>query len=96
MRQKSHVWNRLRRSWSAPIDPVSAGWVEPAGQKLGRGETAWLCCLAGVFALIAVVLFRAVAPGSMTTDTFFQLDQALGTEPFNDWHPVIMSVICDG
>lgn len=29
----------------------------------------------------------------MTTDTFFQLDQALGIEPFNDWHPVIMSVI---
>ncbi len=29
----------------------------------------------------------------MTTDTFFQLDQALGREPFNDWHPVVMSLV---
>lgn len=42
------------------------------------------------------MLSAAVAPGGMTTDSIFQLRQAQGTEPFNDWHPVVMSLVWRG
>lgn len=41
--------------------------------------------------LLAVLLYQAMSPGGMSTDTFFQLAQATGQIPYNDWHPVSMT-----
>ncbi|WP_147233286.1 MULTISPECIES: hypothetical protein [Brevibacterium] len=51
-------------------------------------------CLVGLLA--ALYLIRATAPGLLTYDSWFQLQQAVGEEPFNDWHPVIMSLVWRG
>lgn len=38
----------------------------------------------------------AFAPGYMSTDTLFQLSQALGKTELNDWHPPVMSLLWRG
>lgn len=44
-----------------------------------------------VATLLALALYVAMNPGGMTTDTFFQLEQAQRHIPYNDWHPVAMT-----
>lgn len=51
---------------------------------LMSAAVAALCC-AGT-----VVTF---SPGYMSYDTLYQLKQALGSEPLNDWHPPAMSLL---
>lgn len=58
-----------------------------------RGQWVWLGCVAAIAGVLAAVLAVAVYPGGMTKDSYFQLAQARGSVPFNDWHPVVMSVI---
>lgn len=42
-------------------------------------------------ALLAWLLYAAMAPGGFTKDTAFQLGQAQRTAPLNDWHPIAMT-----
>lgn len=76
--------------FGADVSPQLQVW------KLGSREM-WSLVLSGVAGLlVALYLIRATAPGLVTYDSSFQLDQALGMEPFNDWHPVIMSLVWRG
>lgn len=78
MSRQTDLWNGLR--------PIA---VDPLNRRLKISlGVVWV-----IATVLSLLIFRAVAPGAMTTDTFFQLDQALGREPFNDWHPVVMSVV---
>lgn len=48
----------------------------------------------GVVAVLsAAFTMRAYSPGGYHSDGLFQLAQALGEEPWNDWHPIVMSVL---
>lgn len=53
--------------------------------------------LLGLVAVVglAVTVF-IFAPGYMSYDTTYQLEQALGTVPLSDWHPPVMSLMWRG
>lgn len=65
--------------------------VSPRSMPRSHWWAWWLSVFVGLLA--ALYLVRATAPGLLTYDSLFQLDQALGTEPYNDWHPVVMSLV---
>ena len=46
-----------------------------------------------VATILAYALYVAMNPGGMNNDTYFHLDQAERRVPFNDWHPVILTLI---
>lgn len=76
-------------AWLAGLSP------EPWPALGGRAR--WLLFGYAVAAIVlGLLLFRAMAPGGITYDTRFQLQQALGEVPFNDWHPVIMAGMWKG
>ena len=52
----------------------------------------WILAAAAVIgALLARLLYGAMAPGGFSKDTVFQLDQAQRAIPLNDWHPIAMT-----
>ncbi|WP_309131558.1 hypothetical protein [Brevibacterium sp.] len=81
---------RVLSSFGANVSPLL-----PV-RKLGSREKWAFALSSAVGLLVALYLIRATAPGLLTNDSSFQLAQALGQEPFNDWHPVIMSVVWSG
>ena len=53
---------------------------------LNRRHRLILAASAVIGALLAWLLYAAMAPGGFTADTVFQLEQAQRTAPLNDWH----------
>lgn len=87
---------RLRVRVRVALAPLweSAGPI--AAAPLSGAHRAWLAALAALAGGLCLVLYAAVAPGGMTKDSTFQLAQAQGRVPFNDWHPVGMSLVWRG
>nr|BFF05668.1 hypothetical protein GCM10023233_06370 [Brevibacterium otitidis] len=56
----------------------------------------WVCVLAAASLLFAAATIAAFRPGGYNSDVFFQLKQAEGLVPFNDWHPVIQAWLWQG
>ncbi|MDN5727543.1 MAG: hypothetical protein L0G99_16685, partial [Propionibacteriales bacterium] len=54
----------------------------------------WLWLAAALAAVIGAAVFLGEYndPGRMEHDALFQLGQAQGEKPLNDWHPVILTV----
>lgn len=57
-----------------------------------HSEGAWTLVLAAACASLCALSVFIFSPGYMSTDTLFQLRQALGLVPLNDWHPPAMSL----
>lgn len=87
---------RLRVRLRDALAPLRESARPIAAAPLSGAHRAWLAALAALACGLCVVLYAAVAPGGMTTDSIFQLRQAQGREPFNDWHPVVMSLVWKG
>lgn len=58
---------------------------------LNRRHRLILAASAVIGALLAWLLYAAMAPGGFTKDTVFQLEQAQRVLPLNDWHPIAMT-----
>ncbi|MBT2396371.1 hypothetical protein [Streptomyces sp. ISL-100] len=61
------------------------------GQVLYRWR--WIWALAIIAAACCLATTLVFAPGYLSYDSLFQLEQATGTEPLSDWHPPIMSLV---
>lgn len=59
-------------------------------------DVLWLGLLLLVSIVLAYATARAFSPGGYNSDILFQLDQALGRTPYNDWHPVVQAVLWKG
>lgn len=71
---------------------TSARTGNPAAEApLNRRHRLILAASAVIGALLAWLLYAAMAPGGFTKDTVFQLEQAQQTAPLNDWHPIAMT-----
>jgi hypothetical protein len=53
----------------------------------------WIWYLAIIAAGCCLATTMVFAPGYLSNDSLFQLEQATGTEPLSDWHPPIMSLV---
>lgn len=52
--------------------------------------TTWLLVIGLLLFVGNILIFY---PGHMSNDTIQQLSQAVGSKPFNDWHPPIMALL---
>lgn len=59
-------------------------------------QRRWPITLAVLAVLATIVTSVVFAPGYMSNDTIFQLRQAKGRIPLNDWHPPAMSLLWQG
>ena len=56
----------------------------------------WPVALTVAAVLLCLVTIATFSPGYMSTDTIYQLKQALGRVPLTDWHPPVMSLLWGG
>lgn len=80
-----------QQNWTA--EQTVARGVEAESERWTRWDVAWAVLIVLVGTAFSLFTMRAYAPGGYHSDGLFQLAQALGDEPWNDWHPVVMSVL---
>ncbi|MEV0090711.1 hypothetical protein [Streptomyces sp. NPDC050738] len=61
-----------------------------------RHGTLWPWCLAATAAVCGYAVSTVFHPGYFSSDSNYQLWQALGDQPVSDWHPAVLTLVWRG
>lgn len=73
------------------LERASQRIAVPQGTRLDSRRAYWV--LFGCLGAVQIVIFLFFAPGGFPHDAIIQLRQMSGIEPFDDWHPVMHTLI---